>query len=277
MNTQNAIKRIISGFPGRRSGRRSERGSLAVETAIFLPFFLIAVLTVGWIIRMEGISENVYHSLADETGALAAEAKLPALSPFFAGDLKDRISSENRGEISDIKIAPIAYRVPWADPYTGRVHTNLIGLSVNYRMPILIPHSIVKGVAGSSSFLCRAFVGKDNTGEVFSFDRMEQDDSSALVWVFPRAGERYHGENCSVIKNNPREMILCSSIRYRYQPCALCKPGSQLDGALVYVFPKTGGVYHLGSCYIVDRYVIQMSEDDARREGYTPCLVCGGK
>jgi hypothetical protein len=51
----------------------------------------------------------------------------------------------------------------------------------------------------------------------------------------------------------------------------------EANGALVYVFPSAGGAYHLGACYIVERYVISMSESDARSKGYTKCAKCGGK
>lgn len=254
-----------------------KRGSLAVETAIFLPIFIIAVITAAWLIRMVSVSENVYHSLADETTVMAAEAKLPALSPLYKSDLKKRIKDENGKDINAVKISPVMYRIPWVDPAGGKAYTNLIGASAVYKMPVLLPNPFEKGLKGGATFLCRAFVGTDNSSDVFPFDKMEEKDDSPTVWIFPRAGERYHGENCSVIKNNPREVLLSNSVRRGYQPCSLCKPNEMSNGSLVYVFPKTGGVFHRGSCYIVDRYVIPVSEEDAKSKGYTACKICGGK
>jgi hypothetical protein len=109
-----------------------------------------------------------------------------------------------------------------------------------------------------------------------TFEEMEEDDDSHLVWIFPRAGEKYHGEDCSYIKNEPREELLSGTVRRSYSPCALCKPGELGDGSLVYVFPKAGGAYHRGECYVVERYVISMSEDDAKGKGYSACSKCGG-
>jgi hypothetical protein len=72
-------------------------------------------------------------------------------------------------------------------------------------------------------------------------------------------------------------MILTSAVRGKYSPCELCKPGKARDGALVYVFPSAGGAYHRGECYIVERFVISMSEDDAKGKGYSKCSKCGGR
>jgi hypothetical protein len=254
-----------------------KRGSLAVETAIFLPLFIIGVLTLGWLIRMTAISENVFHSLADETGLLAAEAKTPIGLPTYKSGLLDRIKTENGRDINNPKVTRISYRVPYVDVNSGKAHTNLISSSVSYETPILLPHFFADKLALSDSVICRAFVGTDNRTDVFPFDDMEDGGKGNMVWVFPRAGERYHGESCAVIKNNPREVILSSQVRRQYSACQLCKPGSVSDGNLVYVFPAAGGVYHLGSCYIVERYVIEISEEDAKNEGYSVCKRCGGK
>jgi hypothetical protein len=179
--------------------------------------------------------------------------------------------------VKNAKVSRILYRVPYIDAVGGKSHDNLIASSVSYDTPILLPHIFASKLTVGDAILCRAFVGADNKGTPLPFDEMEKDDDGVMVWVFPRAGERYHGENCSVIKNNPREVILTSSVRRSYSACSLCKPGSISDGNLVYVFPKTGGVYHLGSCYIVERYVIQISEEDAKQQGYSACQRCGGK
>jgi hypothetical protein len=253
------------------------RGSLAVETAIFLPLFIIGVLTLGWLIRMTAISENVFHTLADETGVLAAEAKTPVGLPTYKSGLLKRIGDENGKDVKKTKVTRIAYRVPFIDVTGGKAHTNLIAASVSYETPILLPHIFASKLTVSDSVLCRAFVGTDNKDDKFPFDEMEKSDDGELVWVFPRAGARYHGETCAVIKNNPREVILSSQVRRKYDACKLCKPNSVSDGNLVYVFPAAGGAYHLGSCYIVERYVISISEQDAKEQGYTVCKRCGGK
>jgi hypothetical protein len=122
----------------------------------------------------------------------------------------------------------------------------------------------------------RAFVGTNNKDEILSFDEMEKDENSVIVWIFPRAGERYHGPECSYINNEPKEVQLVASVRRDYAPCELCKPESVSDGNLVYCFSKSGKAYHLGSCFLVERYVIPIDEDEAKGQGYSSCSKCGG-
>jgi hypothetical protein len=226
---------------------------------------------------MTAISENVFHSLADETGLLAAEAVTPIGLPAYKSGLTDRIGDENGKDVKNPKVSRLTYRVPFVDVKSGKAHTNLISSTVTYDTPILLPHIFASKLKVSDSILCRAFVGANNRDEKFPFDEMEKDDDSHQVWIFPRAGERYHGENCAVIKNNPREVILSATVRRKYEACRLCKPNSVSNGNLVYVFPAAGGAYHLGSCYIVERYVISVSEEDAKAQGYSVCKRCGGK
>ena len=50
----------------------------------------------------------------------------------------------------------------------------------------------------------------------------------------------------------------------------------------VYVFPKYGEKYHIGTCRYLDKdifknaYAIKMDREDALRKGYTSCVVCQG-
>jgi hypothetical protein len=109
-----------------------------------------------------------------------------------------------------------------------------------------------------------------------SFEAMEQGDAGGTVWVFPRAGERYHAEHCSYIDNNPRERLLDRTVRAQYSACQLCGAASAHEGDLVYCFPTTGRVFHTGDCYLVERYVIEIDRADAEKQGYTACAKCGG-
>ncbi len=50
----------------------------------------------------------------------------------------------------------------------------------------------------------------------------------------------------------------------------------------VVVFPRYGIRYHVSSCRYVtnaqatEEHRLEMEQEDAKRKGYTPCLVCGG-
>ncbi len=50
----------------------------------------------------------------------------------------------------------------------------------------------------------------------------------------------------------------------------------------VIIFPKYGTRYHLPDCryvkreYKEEKYNLKMEMEDAKRKGYTPCMICGG-
>ena len=214
---------------------RNKSGSLTVEAAIFLPLFIIGVLTIGYLLKVAMIEENVYHSFSDESHKLAAEARFNPLFPVYEKDLVSRLNEENNGEISNVTVGPTRYRL-LSLGMSGKVYTDIIGVSVNYEIPLRLAPIFKKQIYGEETIVCRAFVGKDNKGEAKPFSEMEEKNDGVIVWIFPRAGEKYHGEDCSYIKNNPKEMLLSKKLRGQYASCELCNPAGLSNGSLVYCF-----------------------------------------
>ena len=259
----------------RKSTKRGQRGSIAVEAAIFLPLFIIGILTIGYLLKFCMVSEGVHHALTDEARRIISEASVVPYPVGSEQSLVNRISEESRGEAQGVRTDRFLYRVPGISR-GGKAYTDLVAISVSYDTPLKLPRLFLGEVSGERTVLCRAFVGLSRDGSVKPFSEMEENDNKGTVWVFPRAGERYHGEHCSYIENNPREVLLDRNIRRRYDPCKLCKPSERRDGTLVYCFETSGKVYHTGECYIVERYVIEIGLEDAEKQGYTACSKCGG-
>ena len=247
---------------------------MAVEAAIFLPLFIIGILTIGYLLKFCMVSEGVQHALADEAHRIMAEApyKLPIGNE---GEIERRIVAEGRGEVDNI-VAHQALYPALGVSKGGRAYTNLVAISVTFDTPLKLPRIFRDSIGGERTILCRAFVGSAQSGAAMPFSEMEEDDGGGTVWVFPRAGERYHGKDCSYIENNPREVLLDKTIKLVFSPCKHCNPGNRRDGTLVYCFEKSGKAYHTGECFIVDRYVIEIGKKDAEKQGYTPCSACGG-
>ena len=103
----------------------------------------------------------------------------------------------------------------------------------------------------------------------------ESDDE--LVYVFPKRGIRYHRAGCGTMINGDIELILNPSVRSRYSACRICKPGSLPDGAFVCVYSASSEVYHRRSCASVTKSFETMTKQEARDQGYTPCLLCIGE
>ncbi|MDR0876289.1 MAG: hypothetical protein LBN12_08785 [Clostridiales Family XIII bacterium] len=253
---------------------KNTRGSLAVEAAIILPLFIIGILTLGYLIKFTMAGEGVFHALADETGKFTAEAASPLGIAAYEKDVRARAEYESLGDVSGAQVSGL-YRIPYIGK-SGNAYTNLVGVSVTWDTPIGLPRLAGDSLGGQETILARAFVGGSNGGNPLPFSEMEISDGGGTVWVFPRAGERYHTEHCTVIENNPRERLLDRSVRSQYQPCTLCGAQTAHEGDLVYCFPASGRAFHTGDCHLVERYVIEIDREDAKKQGYTPCTKCGG-
>ncbi|MDD3168880.1 MAG: hypothetical protein PHC91_05370 [Eubacteriales bacterium] len=242
-----------------------------MEAAIFLPIFIIGVLTFAYLIKFMAVQESVFHSLTDEARVLSAEAGLnPLASPLFELKLKDRVYDENGNHISEVELAQFGYRFP----FHGM--EDMISMDLNYDVNIKLPVPFYKKLPVSESLLFRGFVGAEEQMDPLAFEEMEKEKKSNLVWIFPRAGGRYHSENCIYITSEPRQMTMSDQIRRKYEPCSICGSHDLSDGSLTYCF-KTGESYHTGNCPIVDKYVISIEKEEAVKRGYTACSKCGGE
>jgi len=251
------------------------RGSIAVESAILLPLFIIGILTIGYLLKFCMVSEGVHHALTDEMHRIMAEA---VYLPFPAGgeqEIVKRINDESRGEIKNAKVDRFLYGIP-GFAKGGSTYTNLIAVSVTFDTPLKLPQLFRREISGERTVLCRAFVGEEQYGSPKPFSEMENENDGGKVWIFPRAGERYHDKDCAYIENNPKEVLLDKSVRKNFTPCKLCKPDGRRDGILVYCFFTSGRAYHTGDCTVVERYVIEIGKEDAEAQGYTACSKCGG-
>ncbi|MDR2456886.1 MAG: hypothetical protein LBD41_00145 [Clostridiales Family XIII bacterium] len=252
---------------------KNNKGSLFVDIVICLPIFIIAMVSLTYLITSVKISENIMHSLSDEGRKIAYEERSIITSVLsktnYKNDIKNRIAGENQNKISDISVSRISV------PSFLSVSDKLVLLKTSYKIPINLPIKMLSSIKSSESVLFRKFVGKSNNGKKMPFSEMEENVESNKVWVFPRAGEKYHKQDCFYIANKPREMIFTMNISNNYKPCKLCSPTVPY-GALIYCFVKTGEIYHIGSCAQVEKYVISMAREEAKKRGYGACLKCGG-
>ncbi len=245
-------------------------GLLTVEAAIFLPLFIVGVLTLAYLIKFLSIQEAVFHSFTDESRVLASESQInPASAFLFELQLKDRIYDENGKHIEAADLDQFRFL------YETHGITGVISMDLNYDVNIRLPIAFRKKIPVSESLMFRGFVGKEESAEPIPFEEMEKVKKSDLVWIFPRSGGKYHGENCTYIKSEPRQVVMSGQIRRKYNPCCMCDSRDLLDGSLVYCF-KTGQSFHRGDCPIVDKYVISIEREEAIERGYTPCSKCGG-
>lgn len=251
--------------------KNTKRGFITVEAAIFLPIFIIGILTFAYLIKFLSVQEGIFHSFVDEARVMSSESRINPLSaPLFEPKLMDRIYDENGDQVSNVDIGHFLYLYP------SHGMTGLISMDLNYDVNIKLPIPFYDRLPVSESLLFRGFIGKEEIPDPLPFDEMEKEKRSNLVWIFPRAGGRYHDENCTYIRSEPYQTMMTNQLRRKYDPCDICDSYQATDGSIVYCF-KTGHSYHTGNCPAVDKYVISIEKDDAIRKGYTACSKCGGE
>ncbi len=298
----------------RRIRATEKRGSLMVEAAVFLPVFLIAVLTLGLLIRHAGTEETVLHAMLNQ-GRLTSVAAYSALqnspgagqagkpgdngaglegadSPaaenelwegygalaglasrqLYRAGVQTQLARELDMKEDEIELENFRYLYE-AD---GRDH--LIAATVRYRGAVPLPRAARKELTGREHLVWRAFAGAGDRRETppASREDMEEDKESCPVYVFPRAGEKYHRASCPIVTPSPVRRIVTDRLRKQYGPCGMCRASDLKSGGSAYCFSETGRVYHRRTCRAVDRYFVIMERDEAEDRGYLPCARCGG-
>lgn len=281
--------------------KNRQRGSLVVEAAVFLPLFIIGILTLGYLLKTMYIQEAVHHLLVDEAKKTAAEAYVHSIEALPEGVLKEitesglddyllfkyrinkRLENEDARDIRNFKISRFGYsdnnllRMIFSIGSGSRCTINaddLIDIKIDYdvRIPFAVKYRDKLHI--SQRLVFRGWTGTKKNIDAMPFDEMEQDEKSDIVYVFPKAGEKYHRAACKFITNTPVEKILTQSIMKQYRPCELCNAEKAAEGSTVYLYEKSGNVYHLKNCPLVDKYVVKMELRDAVSKGYKPCLKC---
>ena len=246
----------------------TKRGFMTIEAAIMLPILIISVLGIAGLIKVTAADEEVTHAMTDEMRLSQISAYNIKSDPTLMLRTASRILKSD----SDIKaFYPTGFRYLYSDAERGI--DELIRLEGVYSLRLPFGDMLKNDAVRVQAVTLRAFTGKDMSDDA-DFSELEKDEKADTVWVFPRAGERYHKENCSYIDVKAQETVLSKRTARERSPCKLCKPEARV-GSIVYCF-KTGDVYHTALCTTVDRYVISMEREDAIEKGYTPCMKCGG-
>ncbi|NLK73421.1 MAG: pilus assembly protein [Clostridiales bacterium] len=286
--------------------RWSEKGSVLVETAIILPIFILAVLTIGFIMRLYYVQEYMQHALADEVGRIAAEVYLNrkvfpneaakiieeftrmdnSVESLLLNRMESRLSEE---QAIDLYFSQKPEMIDFRYLFDGRhedyekhgiyfLNTDdLIDAAMACKVEIPFPLKFVDDICLVQYVVVRGWTGTERIENPMRFEEMLKSSASEIVYVFPRAGERYHEKTCIYITNYPVKKILTESIRKKYTACLICNAYNLENGMFAYVFEESGEVFHCKECPLVDRYIISIEQEDAKAKGYTPCKKCKPK
>ncbi len=258
--------------------RINKKGFIILETTLILPFLLIGILTLVYLLKILWIEERAFFTFEGEARALSRGAYLQEVttgadqihSATFPVILTGKLYKDHEKDIKNVTLKEYQYL------FADKGLTNLIYAKLSYDVNIRLPIPFQRQAPIESALLFRGFLGAEQQYPFLDFEEMEEEKEVNPVWVFPRAGERYHRDTCTYITNQPRQMVLTGGLKRKYDPCSLCKPGDVSLGNVVYCFTRSGSVYHRGSCFSVERFVIEMDKEEAVTKGYTPCMKCGG-
>ena len=247
----------------------TKKGYFTLEAAIFMPIFIIGVLTLGYCVKLYSTADHAAFALLDETGHLAAEAYGTKAAPFFCGKLEQRLEQENKN-VDQVKATGFRYL------YQEGERTGLISAGCEYRIRLSLPLDTHYGFEMESRVRCRGFIGKRGQRNPMGFDEMEKNGEGKLVRIFPSWGKRFHSETCVYVKTHAKQIVLASQVKSRYKACELCEPNNLPMGVYVYCFPNAGEAYHRESCKMIEKYTIEIEKEDAEAKGYRACGKCGG-
>lgn len=248
--------------------KKGTKGYYTVEAAIFLPIFILSLLTIGYLIKVVACAEEVMHAATDESRYLASRAYTDRTATGFEGRLEARTLQDNK-DVAEIDVRAFRYL------YSADGMSGLIAFDTITKVNIALPVKFYDGFTLHDRLRCRGFIGSTG-GTSMSFADMEEGRDSRTVWVFPTSGVRYHKESCTFVTGNPVQTLMNEYIRENYNRCDHCRPGDVPNGVLIYYFPAYGESYHVGGCNSIDKYVVTMEKSEAEDRGYTPCLKCGG-
>lgn len=239
-------------------------GYFTVDAAIFLPVFLIAVLTLAFFIKVVGSVEISMHGITDETRLLAARAYDNNPPVLFKSRLESRLAGECKS-VKDVRVQNFQYLSENGE----------ISFDTKFHIDFRLPIDFWKGMDVKERVLSRGWIGKSG-GKPFGFDRMERDEASETVYIFPNQGKRYHKKSCIYVTAHATQMVLTGHLKKHYKACLKCRSGKLKKGSIVFYFLKYGEAYHRGNCKAIDKYTVTLEKTQAESRGYTPCGKCGG-
>jgi len=249
--------------------KKSTKGFYTVEAAIVLPLVILAVLSLGYFIKVEGMWENCIHGALDESAGIAARAYASAETAATGLKVKARVEEDNPN-IDSVEVSNV--RIMYSDGYNDK----LVSFKINATERLNFPLGFSREFNLESRIKFRGFVGAGTGGTALGAAGLESAEIGDPVWIFPHSGERYHQESCTYVKATVHAVILTSSVKNRYSSCGTCDSDNISIGEIVYCFSSSGSAYHRGSCRTIDRHVTVIDKSEAVEKGYTPCSKCGG-
>ena len=235
------------------------RGSLTMETALILPLFLFAMVTVLFLFRVLELQYIIGEALDKAVAEVALQREEPpqkvenSVKRLFYKEL-----AKENGEISMIDQEWAGFS--WENSSTNETY---IDMKVAYQ--VKLPGWILKDqmLAVTECSRSRRWTGMSGAGK--------NSGSGEWVYITPEGSVYHRNRDCTHLKLSIQSVTVETAKNYR--PCELCVEGNAVT-PFVYI-TKEGKCYHTKlNCSGLKRtiYMIPLMQAEER----SPCSRCGG-
>src|SRR5665648_718980 len=95
-----------------------KNGFITLEASIFLPVFIIGILTIGYLMKFIYVQENILYTICDEAKQVSENAYIIKAAPFFALTLEKKLEMENKN-VDDVETEDFYYFLKTGEAYHG--------------------------------------------------------------------------------------------------------------------------------------------------------------
>ncbi len=251
------------------SMKKSTKGFYTLEAAIFMPLVILAVLSLGYFMKVEGTWENCVHGAVDESGLIASKSYDITASARTGSKVKNRIISDNP-HLKSVTLKNL--KVMYSDAYGDY----LTSYRVNAALELSLPLGFDREFELDYGIKYRGFTGDRTKRTAMGCQGLESFAEQNPVWIFPQSGTKYHAQECTYVKASAEAVILTATVKQKYDACALCNSEKAAAGEIVFCFAGENTAYHRSSCRTVERHNIVIDRSEAVKRGYSKCSKCGG-
>ena len=249
--------------------RKSTKGFYTLEASLFLPLVILAVITLGYFMRVEGSWEKCVHGAIDES-MLAASKSYDSINAFSAPTSISKRINDDVPNLTSMQLKNL--KVMYDDGYIDSITSYRICASIDLQMPVGFSRTFEL----DQKIKYRGFVGVKNTGNGMGPELLETHEVQNPVWIFPHSGEKYHGKTCTFVKATAEPKVLTSQIKKEYKTCNTCDSADIQIGSIVFCFAGEDTAYHKGSCGTIVKHTTVIDKSEAIKRGLGACSKCGG-
>lgn len=207
--------------------KESRKGSYLVEASLTLPVLILGTISLALIINLIAFCETVCfvtsRELKEQTYCQNKLIGSVSLSRSIVSGVEEEW--QNRFPFSGFQVKRVRAGVE-----SGSLD-ELISVTVGTDVSFSTPVGIDSGAGLSGRVMARAFTGTLQDASPLGEDRFNCTGSAVDVTVYPKYGQRFHVETCSVVQQerkdgNPGWVIDLEEAKMQeFTPCMICGGG----------------------------------------------------